>query len=318
MPDDSKQEEVTMESIDNALAALVKATEATDLVRGYGIDQGGHVDERGSTSGGYPGAGETGGIDRMMIAKMQETLVDAGFDAGAIAAFMSKKDDDEEEEEEGGDDKKPPFGKMAPAPAQKSMDANAVDPMQKALESFAESQHIADAVDISPFMEDFVQKSAEMHADLVKAVQHGQAVSDEKLKHMAAGVYGLGTMLKSVAAVTDALNQRLSLVEQRPNMAKGATSLTGAQALHKSLPREVGGPTAPGARGPEALHKSEITSTLTYMNLEKGMTEISGHKTSELISMLEAGNQLHPAAASAVQRFLAAHPHEAETARRYH
>lgn len=315
MSDHQEEQEITLGDIDAALGALVKAAEATDLVKGangIAIDQGGHTDERGSTGGGYAGRGDFGGIDPMMIGKMESALVDAGFSADAIAAFMSKKGEEEEEEEE-------EVGKSQDAHTAPRQPAE--DPMQKALASFADSEAIADAVDVSPFMEDFVAKSAALYGDLVKSVREGQQLTDGKLRHMAAATYGLGQMLKSITQVTEALNGRLSLVERTPNAPKGARTLTGAQAMHKSLPREVGtAPQAsgPGAAAPQQLTKSEIASTLSYMNLEKGMKEIGGHKTSELIGMLEAGNQLHPVAATGVQRFLAANPHEAETARRYH
>lgn len=330
MSGQGEEQETTLGSIDAALGALVHIAEATDLVKAFGgvsIDQGGHTDERGATSGGYADAGDMGSLDSMMIGKMQEALIDAGFDAGAIAAFMRGKKKDDEEGEGEGDGDAPPFGKMGhvghqrPSPsggARKSHDDGA-DAFQKALNSLRESEHIAEAVDISPFMEDFVEKSAMLHADLVKSLREGQAATDEKFKHVAAATFALGTMLKSIVPVVEALNSRLSLVEKTPMPARGATTLTGAQALAKSLPREVGagGLGGGGGQAPMQLAKSQMVSTLSYMNLEKGITQIGGIPTTEMVSMLEAGNQLHPLAAQAVQRFIQSHPNEAETALRY-
>jgi hypothetical protein len=105
--------QVDFGSLDQALGDLLKAATATDLNKAgalgatVAIDSTGHHDERGDTDGGYPDQSDVGVLDSMMVGKMQNALVNAGFDVGSIAAFMHGKaenpfasDDDEEEDEE--------------------------------------------------------------------------------------------------------------------------------------------------------------------------------------------------------------------------
>lgn len=53
------------------------------------------------------------------------------------------------------------------------------------------------------------------------------------------------------------------------------------------------------------------------MNLEKGMHEINGQRTSELVGLFEGGNVIDEKTVGAVQSFLQTHPNEADAARQY-
>ena len=289
---DQNEETVTLESIDAALDTLIKATDATDLLKG-GIDQYGHVDERGKTSGGRAGPSDAGGLDKMMIGKMEAALIDQGFSADAIAAFMSKGDDEEEEEEEekDDDDGDNPFGK--------SFDAFQGDPA------------IADAIDVSPFLEALVQRTSEQLDYLGKSQAAAGAEQAEVNRSMAVAMYGVAQLVKSVEQVTNALNQRLALVERQPSTPRGAQSAPQARAMAKSFGGNSGGDQ------PAQLHKSHVVNTLSYMNLEKGIKEIGGQATSELIGLYEGGGQLAPQALRSVHQFLATHPNEVQAALTY-
>jgi len=288
-----QNEETTLESIDAHLATLIKATEATDLLKSSGIDSYGHVDERGKTAGGRAGPGDAGGIDRMMIGKMEASLIDQGFPAEAIAAFMrGKMDDDEDEEEDdddGDDEKENPFG--------------------KSLDAFTSDSAIADAIDVSPFLEALVQRTSEQLDYLGKSQNMQTAQQGEVNKGMAVAMYGVTQLLKSVQSVTEALNNRLALVERQPAQPRGVQSVPAARALAKSF----GG----GSEGGVQLQKSHVLNALSYMNLEKGIKEIGGQPTSQLIGLYEGGGQLAPQAFQAVQQFLATHPNEAQVAVTY-
>jgi hypothetical protein len=321
---------LTPEQVQAGLQDLLKAVDATDLAksfRGVAVDQGGHVDERGQTQGGYPAEGDAGGLDSMMIGKMQQSLIDAGFDAGSIAAFMRGKqgeeEEPEEEEEEGAMSGK--FGKPAdtgggvgtnprvrPGSARKSGHDD-VDPLEKALDAFTQDPAIADAIDVSPFLEGLVQRTAEQIGGLAKSLSAGQARQDQVNHAMATALYGVGQLVKGQQDVISHLRQRLGVVESQPQPAQGVTQLSNARPLHKSLPGEVG----QGGAAPEQLTKSEVINTLSYMNLEKGMREIGGQKTSEIIGLYEAGGSLTPQALGTVHQFLSTHPSEAQTARSY-
>ena len=53
------------------------------------------------------------------------------------------------------------------------------------------------------------------------------------------------------------------------------------------------------------------------MNLEKGMHEINGQRTSELVGLFEGGNVIDEKTVGAVHSFLQTHPNEADAARQY-
>lgn len=324
--------DVSLESIDSALDHLAKAAGATDVInkagyQGTAVDQTGHVDERGQTAGGYPAQGDVGGLDDLMIGKMQEALVDAGFDANQIeAAFMqAKQEDDDEDEDEDEDDDAKMKGKKGKMGAAKKSEASPSEPgnqggsedpdLRKSKDDFLANQDVADAVDVSPFLEGLVERTADQIDGLAKSLREGHSRQGEVNKRMATALYGIGQLVKSQQSVIHELGKRLGSVERQPSPQRGHTDLAGsgaAQPLNKGLPNEAG-----GASAPEQLNKSELLNTLSYMHLEKGVKEIAGQKTSDVIAMYEGGGVLMPQALQAAQRFLTTHPNEAETARSY-
>ena len=323
---DGHEPEVTLESIDGALVDLIKAAEATDLAKAYGgvaIDQNPHVDNRGQTTGGYPEKGDVGVLDSMMVGKMQGALIDAGFSADAIAAFMGEaaevgkmgkpadmsgsvgtnprvsppahgntlakmtgKQEDEEDEE----------------------DEEEEEGVGKSFDAFRSDPAIGDAIDVSPFLESLVQRTSERMDELGKSLMHQGARQDEVNKSMAVAVYGIGQLVKGMAPVLEALDTRLQLVERQPMPQKGHTNLTGAQPVRKSFGAGDGAP---------QLTKSQVLRTLSYLNLEKGMRDIGGRPTAEIIYQYEGGGDLSPQALQTVHQYLATHPNEAQVALTY-
>lgn len=314
--EDHNEPEVTLESIDSALDNLVKAAEATDLAKAYGgtsVETYGRVDENGKSKGTLADKGDIGGLDSMMIGKMEQSLVEQGFPAAAIAAFMRGKQEEEDDDDgdEDGGKKKPPFGKSAdhrptPPPVEEHV--------SKSFDAFTDDPAIADAIDVSPYLEALVQRTCEQLDGLGKSMSERGAKQDEVNKSMAVAVYGMGQLVKSIAAHATRLDQRLGLVEAQPNAPKGHTQLpTGARPMAKSF----GHHGVEGQGGEQSLTKSMVLSTLSYLNLEKGVREIGGRSTSELIGLYEGGNQLAPQALHAVKRFLATNPGEANVAVTY-
>ena len=307
--EDNHEPEVTLESIDSALDHLIKSAEATDLAKAYGgtsVETTGHHDERGKTSGGLADKGDMGGLESMMIGKMEQTLIEAGYPAEAIAAFMrgDDEDDDEDDDDKGGDDDKG-FGKSGAS-------SDDDDPLGKSWESFAADPSIADAIDVSPYLEALVQRTCEQIDGLAKSINHGRARQDEVNKSMAVAVAGMGRLVKGLAEHARRLDERLGLVERVPNAPKGHTRVTPVAKSFGAYGTEGQGP----GQG-QPLTKSQVLSTLSYMNLEKGVRDIGGRQTSELIGFYEAGNQLAPQALNAVTRFLASNPGEAQAALTY-
>lgn len=304
----------TLEGIQASLDTLVKAAEATDMVKAYGnvsIDQYGHTDERGETSGGYADSGDIGGTDDMMIGKMQQALIDQGFSADQISAFMRGKQEEDEDDEDPhaaalarkGDGKMSRSGNViTPTDAKKSMDA------------FMEDQDIVEAFDVVPFLEGLVSKAAEQIDSLSKSLAEAQHDQREFNQKMAAAVYGIGQLAKSSTSVLAALDERLGLIEAQPMPQKGYTQMTGARPIQKSFGHHgfEGQPA-----GGEQLTKSELINTLSYMNLEKGIRDIGGQPTHEIVSLFEGGGQLSQRAYHAATGFLQTHPHEADIAKSY-
>ena len=307
MPDEIQapaEPQVTDDGLGNALDELLKAADATSLPKAYGgtsVETGGRVDERGASSGTLAGGGDVGGLDDLMIAKMSA----AGIPAGTISAFAAFMSDDEEEEEEEGDEegddkdkKENPFDKSEAHAFQKSMDVYREDP------------DLSDTIDVSPFLESLTARTADQLDAIRKSAGAFEGQQSHVNQKLAAALHQIGGLLKSQSNVIQVLGERLNIVERTPAAPKGATQLSGAQPLHKALPGELG-------QGGQELRKSEILSTLTYMNLEKGMNEINGHRTSELVGLFEGGNVIDQKTIGAVHNFLQTHPNEADAARQY-
>lgn len=298
---------VTVEGMSDALEGLVKAAEATDIIKGdgSGIEHSGHVDERGKVGGGRASSGDAGGLDKMMIAKMSELGFDLDFISG-VNDFMvgkAKKKDDDEEEENGNGEGMTGYKKsddaVAPTP----------DPLVKSMDDFTSDPDIKNAVDVSPYLEAMTVKVAEQIDNMRKSVLDGNSSQANVNQHMAAAMHQMGGLLKAQDVVISELGSRLGIVERTPNPPKGKVDLKGAQALSKGMPGEAG--------GMEPLSKSELVATLSYMNLEKGIKTIGSQKTTDAIYLLEGGNVSDDNIEQAAQHFLATNPNEAQAARTY-
>jgi len=312
-------EELELDGITASLDELVKACDATGVVKSYGgtnVEYSGHYDERGKVGGGGAESGDMGGIDDMMIGKMAQTLIDAGYDAGEIQAFMSAKDDEDEDGEDDGE----MFGEMSMAPHQRPSAHGKMrrsarhasgegEPMVKAMDEFRADSDVADAIDVSPFLEALTVRTADQLDAIRKSLGEHRGQSAKVQRATAAAIYQIGTLQKGMADVLSALNERLGLIEHQPAEPRGVRTLSGARALHKSVRGEVG--------GGEALSKADVVGALTYMNLEKGIRDIGGRPTGQAAMMLEGGGVVDQQIIDAVSGFLAAHPAEADAARNY-
>lgn len=306
-------EKIPADRIEESLVDLLDAVGASSLSKAYGgvaVDQGGHVDERGQTSGGYADVGDVGKLDDMMIGKMGEALSDAGYSTDQIVAFMSQfgaddDDGDAEAEEKPKGKMKGMKGKMKGMKGrmeEEDVEEDDEDDAEKGFgdwdfaKSFADSEDIADAINVSPFLEGLVEKTTEAVGQIYKSQTASQAKQERINKSMAVAIAEMSTMLK-------AIGERLNVVEATPLPPRGI----------RNIPRGM----AKSFGGGQQLNKSEVLATLSYMNLEKSIKDIGGMPTSELVGLYEAGGTLHPAAYQAAQRFLAANPSEAEAAKRY-
>lgn len=301
MSDSATEPTVTIDSLDASLDDLLKAADATDLKsklsKAYGgvsIEHGGHYTEGKQKGGGAAGAGDIGGIDNMMIAKMTASLANAGFSEAQITAFMRGKaeedadEPDEDDEDEGGDyedEDEPDFGKSD---------------RHDFAKSFREDSVIAEAIDAAPFMESLTAKTTKA-LDAIAKSQTGHFKTQSKVNRaMAGALYQQGQLIKALSA-------RLGIIERAPNPPKGRT---GAAPLHKSMPGEAGVPQG-------QLRKSEALATLNYMSLIKGQKTIGGEPVSIVISKLESAGMISDEAIHEVQKFLATHPSEAAAAKAY-
>jgi hypothetical protein len=319
--------EVTVESLGDSLDDLIKAADAVDLVKGGDanrVEHSGRVDESGTKSGKAESSGrasysDAGSLDRMMIGK----LADLGFDANQIsameAALVGKQEEEDDDDDDDDDsDVEIEIAKMRAYAKQngslkgyqmgKSDYFDAIgEPLVKSLDQFREDPDINDALDVSPYLEAVTARTAEQ-IDAVNASLHKGFGSQATVNRaMAGAMHQMGSLIKSQAAVIEEMGARLGIVERQPNPQKGVTN---AQGLQKSMPGEAGA-------GGEQLSKSEIVSTLSYMNLEKGIRSIDGQSTSEAIGLLEAGDVASPAVLKAVNDFHTANPNESQTARQY-
>jgi hypothetical protein len=312
MADEQTHEpELDLDGLEKSLDELVSVADATELHKAYGgtsVEYSGRYDEDGKGGGGQAGGGDVGGLDDMMIAKMS----DAGIPAGLIAEFAAFMEGDEEEEEEEEESGKMGEYEGGGESYYRSEDANAdnSDDLRKALDEFRQDSDIADAIDVSPFLEALVSRTADQMDAIRKSHDGFEAQQAQLNKHLAVAVHQVGTMLKSQTAVIHELASRLGMVERQPAQPRGATTLTGAQAMAKSMPGEALG-------GGDRLSKSEALATLSYMNLEKGIKQINGRPTFELVCMYDGGAPIDGQVVSAVETFLRTHPHEADAARNY-
>lgn len=302
-------ERVDVDGLEASLQDLIKAADATDLAKAYGgtsVEYSGRHDEDGKGGGGGAEASDIGGLDDMMIGKLTE----AGIPADVIAefgAFMSAKQEEgeeEEEEEEEGEEEEPAAKMGGKVPHDRP-----VPGMGKSMDALRQDADIGDAVDVSPFLEALTARMAEQLDNVRKSHASFQSNQAGVNRAQAAALYQMGTLMKSQTEVISELGRRLGIVERVPAPQRGATTTPMARALAKSMPGEAG-------VGGEALSKSELVSTLTYMNLEKSIRDINGRKTGELAMLADSGS-IDEETVAAARHFLMTHPNEAQVAKQY-
>ena len=321
--------EVTVDGLQTSLDDLVKAADATDLIKMGSVDSN-RVEHSGTQgSDGKQGGGRGSGaaqLDKMMIAK----FADLGFDANQISAMegaltgkaADDDDDDDDDEMEGYTGKaKAHAAAYAKAngglkgykgmPYEKSGDDGTPgEPLVKSMDEFRKDPDINDAIDVSPYLEAMTARTAEQIDNMNGVLAKGFGNQSVVNRALAGALHQMGQLAKSQSVVIDALGKRLGIVERTPQPQKGVTDAT---ALNKAMPGEAG---TGGDRQP--LKKSEILATLSYMNLEKGIKNINGEATSHCIGMLEGGGMTSPAVLKAVDDFHIANPNESDVARQYH
>lgn len=302
MDQQTQQPTADTAQLTGALEELLKAANATNaqpLNKGDGVS----IANSGTTSDGKPAGGgqgsmsDAGSIDDLMIGKMAAAGVPAALIAG-FRAFMSMTDDEKKKkaaQANGGAVPQPPF----------------INKSESAAAIITNDPELQEGVDASPFMDALVTRTAEAIESLEKSLGSQLLKAADVAVRSARALVEVGKLVKSQQATIDELGRRLGVVERAPVAApKGATGTNGARALNKS--GTVGAEEAP------KLLKSEALSTLSYMNLVKGVKQLPhGVKTSDAIFMLEGGNVIDPQALAAAQAFLVANPAEAEQAKRY-
>lgn len=313
----------SMEGLDASLDDLMKAADADDLKekleKTYGtthgggstsVEHSGHQEPgKGQVGGGQADYGDAGGLDSMMIGKMREAGVPESTINGFVAYMKGKQEDDEDDEdgEDEDEDVEVNVGKKGKAKKGEDEDYD----FEK---SFRDDPDIAESVDASPFMEALTARTVQSIETLNKSLRSSDKKQAKINKAMAAALYQQGQLVKSQERVISELGRRLGLVESQPAPPKGATSTSEAAAMSKAMPGEAGGPPAGGEK---PLTKSEVVSTLSYMNLVKGLGEVGGEKTSDAVIKAESGGMLSKSVLTEVDRFLKSHPNEAEKAKSY-
>ncbi len=292
----SEQNETTdVSALEKAVEALTKAAGSTKLVKGG-------IENSGTTIDGKPGGGgqvsDFGALDDMMIGKMTA----AGMDAGTIAAFgqflaakAGEEVDEDEEEEEIAE-------KSARRPAQ----------LQKStMDLLREDEALAEQVDVSEYLEHITARVADQIDNVRKSMAADRGNQVVFNGTLAAATVEMARLVKSQSRVMGEMAKRLGIVEAAPvAQPRGAVGTPRAKALQKSM---AGG----GDGEMQPLRKSELLSTLTYLNLEKGVKSINGQRTAEIVTLYEGGSVLDESTVKFAQGWLAAHPAEAEMAKNY-
>lgn len=311
------QDTVTPDALDTALESLTKALEGTQaadaLVKG-GQVYSGVSDERGKVSeGSSPDAGK---IDSLMIGKMIGRLVNTGVLAAGpnMAGFANGQfgNDDEDGDGDNDEDDEEMRGAMTAFRTQmkgladagffKSEKVSESNLRKSFIDEVGDDPEVREAIDASPFMQQLVDATASAIGKLEKSHASKATQQDTLIKATARAVVEVGTMFKS-------LNERLGIVEQTPNAPKGATSLSGARALQKSL--------AGVGAGQSTLKKAHMLNVMSYMNLVKGIKSIGGRPSVETISKLDSANEISPEAVEEVGAFLTSNEGEALKAINY-
>lgn len=305
---DQIEQTVDTSGLESAVRELTKAANETSLNKGG-------IENSGTTSDGKPaGGGQTsdfGALDDMMIGKMSA----AGLDAGTIAMFgqfLAAKAGEEVDEE----DEDEPSGAMAPPRepiTRKSQQrARGEQPLNKStMDQLREDPVLNHNVDVSDYLEHITLRVAEQLDGVRKSMSDDRGAQQRFNAALAKSTVEMAKLVKSQAAVIGEMGRRLGIVERQPVATpKGATTAPRARALQKSMPGEAG-------QDVGQLRKSELLSTLTYLNLEKGIRHINGQKTSEIVSLYEGGGVLDEATVTFAKGWLSANPGEAEMAKSY-
>jgi len=315
---------VTDDDLAKSLQALTQVARTTSAMA-KGEDGANNVAHSGTMSDGKPSGGgrgsvsDAGALETLMIAKMSEAGASASFIAKMVKKLREGDDEDEDMQAFMGANLQDPSDIQVPRPSPTNKSMREENTLRKAMEEMRDVPEINDAVDVSSYLEGLTATVAEMVDGMRKSITAGQGKQDKFNHGMAKAVVGLASLVKSQSAhlaqqssINKVLAERLGIVERAPvAQPRGATTLPQAAALAKGLPAEAGG----SAVGD--LRKSEVISTLGYMNLEKGMKDIYGHKTVDILCQYEGGGELANEHLQAVRQFLAANPNEAAQARSY-
>ena len=305
--------DVTVDGLNSALEDLIKAADAVDLIKGgdsNGVEHSGTTDEDGKKGGGrgsYPG---DVALDRLMIGK----LADLGFSASQISAMndglLGFADHEEPDaDDEGGEDDDDEDDQEMSGSRRKAKKSKSERTLRKSMDEYRADSDLADTIDVSAYLESFTARTADQIDKVNGSLRKGFGSQATVNRALAGALHQMGSLLKSNAVVVHALGTRLNLVERTPNAPRGVTN---AAALHKSMPGEA------GHNDSTKLSKAEILSTMSYMNLEKGIRHIEGQRTVEAIGLLEGGNVCSPAVLKAVNEFHVKNPSESALARAYH
>lgn len=315
-------EDALQASLDQLIKAAGAESAVSQLKKG-GIVNSGFEDERGKQGGGQASQSDAGGIEEMMIGKM----VAGGMSqdaAAALVGFMQEQGlmgrqaapegDEDEDEDEGMEGDEEGMGAYARGyyDAKKSMSGKG-EPMRKSFaEQFSEDPDLAAGVDASPWLEALTARVTQSLEGLNKSMTTQAGRQNKVNIATAAAIVQMGTLIKSQANVIKVLGQRLNIVEQTPAAPpKGARTLTGAQAMHKSLEANAG-----GGQG-QPLSKSEAASVLSYLRFQKGVADIDGTSTGQLAVFAESGGTLSKSVHEHITKYLATHPNERQAALNY-
>lgn len=347
---ENAEQTTTLDALDASLGDLLKAAsritgEPLNKGEGVNIDNSGTIGSDGKQGGGQGSMSDAGKVEDLMIGK----LTAAGFNAASVNAivgmmkdvgggsffshtrpspsggkgdgmtgkagkkppmppfagaadgeFGGDDEEDEDEDDEGGEEP-PPVGMRGKRRMGKSLSFD---------EQFRADPDIAEVVDVSPFMETLTARTTEALDSLAKSLRKSNRDRDTQFATMAKTVVALGTLVKSQQAVIAEMGKRLGVVEKQPAPQKGVTQVGPNGVIQKSMPGEAGA-------GGASLRKSEVASTLTYMNIEKGIREIGGRKTSEIVGLVESSAEVPGPILAEVQNFLRRNPGEAALAKSY-
>lgn len=352
---ENSEQTTTLDALDASLQDLMKAAARVTgepLNKGgdgVSIDNSGTQGSDGKQGGGQGSMSDAGKVEDLMIGK----LTAAGFNAAAASSivgmmkeasggsFFSHMRPTPSGGKGGGGEMKgkakppvPPFAGAADGDfggddeddsddeEDEDEDAQAGGPAMRGKKKFGKSASfdeqfrqdpdIGEVVDVSPFMESLTARTTEALDTINKSLRKSGKRTDAQFVALAKVVVDLGQLAKSQQGTIHELGRRLGIVEKQPAVApKGATSLSGAQALAKSLPNEV------GSGDGSSLKKSEVASVLSYMNIEKSMHTICGHKTSTLVGNVESNGDVPAQVLAEVSAFLRRNPGEANLAKSY-